>query len=349
MRRMIGWMVMSLALMFCGTVDAMASPAEVEAERANFGFLVSELRLFGVDGQGEMIIQNRNGRFWSKNVEVEAYRLETKLNPLLIEAAYTVWEGRDSFVLQRNIRMDGEYSVPIIPSRGLSKAVKLPLGEGEDMSFYYTLSVKDIEEEYENWPWLGTRIVDYRSCAKDAHYQPGVVCKLREEINGVLYYNAYIDNVLVDERYWADKNDGAGENEGGRGGDDMNGGAVGGVDGDVGGEDNNASGANKGGSGGGASENKNVATSSVVKNNIKDVATKIGTSIAGDVAVAVGAGDDAVVGDDGMVLRKTVRFGWSWLLWIVVGIVFVWLAIIAWKRRKNDRRKTKRGKIVRSA
>ena len=359
--------IVTLIFAMCGgTAGALSAEeaAEVAAERANFGYLMTEITPSKTK-KGKMKLYSSNGRFLSTNITLYGYRLSTAINPASILSPVSL-SGKTDFYAVANIPFYGAYSVAMATSGGL------PLGPGENMRFYYSLSV--VTNGGGSSVWLGTKIADYTGCAEDADYQEGVVCKLREEVAGVLYYDAYIGGKLMNGSTGGGENDnndntngdgssetdeGGGENGSVDGGGDENAGNDGGVEG---GSDD---------SGRGGEEKENVGTTeasvpsndtsngektilgnSVVKNTKTDTSGQSGLSDSfiamadnngnkKDLAASGGRADEPEVST-----RRIVRFEWIWLWWILLIVLTIGLILIIWKKKRERDARTAGRKVV---
>jgi len=320
MKKAIVWVAIStLTLVSCGDAGVGAITGLID-DNYDFEYVITEIRPSST-GRGSFVVKNNNTEYAGGIMRLSAYRtMRNEEDPYLIEYPGAV--SRTDFYTMAQIPVPENRSVSLDVSSGLE------MSEGANMEFYYSVAIY----VGNSMPWIGTRKVSYASCAEDAGYQEGVVCKLREQVGGTLYYDAYVNGVLA------------------RGGDDedvgcdfenVDAGVVG-----LGGDDRVTDDIGDGGVefGGGA-------VLAVVGGDNGDSSEAVGENEL--VGAVLGTTQTRVVrADDGEELAGTSKIettvaGELWLIWLPASLLAGWLLILFWRRRKQDKKNSKPGKRAR--
>lgn len=190
MKRAIFLMVAIIVSLICAWEPALATASGVITdERYDYEYLITEI-LFKEDNKGTIYVSRNNSIYGNSMLTMHVYRLSEEVSPYEIVGVPSL--GRSDVYVAANIPTFANTQTPLSVNKGLS------MGEDEDMGFYFTISVAMGTEFPITNRLIGTRKVSYASCVQATDYAIGTVCRLREEIDGVFYYDAYLNGALVE-------------------------------------------------------------------------------------------------------------------------------------------------------
>ena len=287
MKKVIFGAAIILTLLFGGDGVRVGATSDLVDNNYDFEYLISEI-IPSETGNGSFVVKNNSTEYETNKITLYAYRLGDDLNPYEILVPSLLNDRQDFYVASQ---------IPAYESDGAKVNVLsgLTVGEEVDIEFYFSVMVALNERQN---IWIGTRKVSYAGCAEMVQYRDGVTCKLREQVGGVLYYDAYVDGVMVDGT-----GDDLPEDVSGNGVVDDNLDDEGGVtEGEFGfGED--------------------YIEEGTKMNSDREAIPTIPNSGIGSVGKAVGDGD-------------MVAHSRSWLIWLMtVG----WFLLVFWRRMKESR------------
>ena len=169
-----------------GGQDAMATT--LLDERFDFEYVISEIRL-QEDGAGVVFLKENSTEYSGNELVVFMYRSDKEMDPYGLYSP-ALMPNRQEFYA-RNLETEVGVDTEIALEQGLE------VGEEHNMSFYVTIWIKFADSFQQKS--IAARKVSYASCAKDAGYQPGAICKLREQIGGVWHYDLYKDDIEAED------------------------------------------------------------------------------------------------------------------------------------------------------
>jgi len=187
MKKVIFGTAVILILLFSGDGVRVGATSDLVDDDYDFEYLISEI-VPSKKGDGSFVVKNNSTGYETNKITLYAYRLSDDRDPYEILVPSMLGSRQDFYIASQ---------IPAYESDGAKVNVPSGLAIGEEVSMEFYFSIMVALNERQNM-WIGTRKVSYAGCAEMVQYRDGVTCKLREQVGGVLYYDAYVDGVMVD-------------------------------------------------------------------------------------------------------------------------------------------------------